>query len=98
MNKGDDDNPVSRSRMVGKEFNDKVIGGLFAATPPLEALRLLLSWAATTEGKRVWFLRRCPTPREKKGRIDSRCVQGVFRGTGEERCLRITARGSVGRK
>ena len=33
--------------MVGKEFNDKVIDGLFAATPPLEALRLLLSWAAT---------------------------------------------------
>ena len=33
--------------MVGKEFNDREIEGLFAATPPLEALRLLLSWAAT---------------------------------------------------
>ena len=33
--------------MVGKEFNDREIDGLFAATPPLEALRLLLSWAAT---------------------------------------------------
>ena len=33
--------------MVGKEFNDKEVDGLFAATPPLEALRLLLSWAAT---------------------------------------------------
>ena len=36
---------------MGKEFNDKAIDGLFAATPPLEALRLLLSWAATVEGK-----------------------------------------------
>ena len=42
-------NPNYRSRMVGKEFNDKAIEGLFAATPPLEALRLLLSWAATME-------------------------------------------------
>ena len=33
--------------MVGKEFNNSELGGLFAATPPLEALRLLLSWAAT---------------------------------------------------
>ena len=31
----------------------KVIHGLFAATPPLEALRLLLSWAATVEGKGI---------------------------------------------
>ena len=35
--------------MVGKEFNDREIEGLFAATPPLEALRLLLSWAATSD-------------------------------------------------
>ena len=28
--------------------NDKAVDGLFAATPPLEALRLLLSWAAST--------------------------------------------------
>ena len=47
INKGDDKNPNYRSRMVGKEFNDSVVDGLFAATPPLEALRLLLSWAAT---------------------------------------------------
>ena len=36
--------------MVGKEFNDREIEGLFAATPPLEALRLILSWAATGVG------------------------------------------------
>ena len=50
INKGDDKNPNYRSRMVGKEFNDSVVDGLFAATPPLEALRLLLSWAATLPG------------------------------------------------
>ena len=49
INKGNDDNPNYRSRMVGKEFNDHEIEGLFAATPPLEALRLLLSWVAAGE-------------------------------------------------
>ena len=47
INKGDDKTPNYRSRMVGKEFNDSVLEGLFAATPPLEALRLLLSHAAS---------------------------------------------------
>jgi len=47
INKGDDKKPNYRSRMVGKEFNDSELEGLVAATPPLEALRLLLSWAAT---------------------------------------------------
>ena len=39
-NTGDDDNPNYRSRMVGEEFNNSEIEGLFAATPPLEALLL----------------------------------------------------------
>ena len=42
INKGDDKNPNYRSRMIGKEFNDSVVDGLFAGTRPLEALRLLL--------------------------------------------------------
>ena len=50
INKGDDKTPNYRSRMVGKEFNDSVLEGLFAATPPLEALRLLLSHAASYGG------------------------------------------------
>ena len=33
--------------MVGKEYNDSELEGLFAATLPLEALRLLLSHAAS---------------------------------------------------
>ena len=47
INKGDDKTPNYRSRMVGKEFNDSELEGLFAATPSLEALRLLLSHAAS---------------------------------------------------
>ena len=47
-NKGDQQRPKYRSRLVAKEFNTGAAEGLFAATPPLEALRLLLSDAATT--------------------------------------------------
>ena len=54
INKGDDVKPNYRSRMVGKEFNDRGAEGLFAATSSLEVLRLLLSWAATgTDGGRL---------------------------------------------
>jgi len=50
VNKGDERNPLHRSRFVGKEFNDGKDATLFAATPPLEALRLLVSEAATDDG------------------------------------------------
>ena len=50
INKGDTDNPIMRSRLVGKEFNDGNGEGLFAGTPPLEALRMLVSDAATGGG------------------------------------------------
>eukprot|EP00973_Karenia_brevis_P019223 2634933-Karenia_brevis.AAC.1 len=48
INKGDDQNPLYRSRVVGKEFNDGDMEGLFAGTPPLEALRYIVHSAATT--------------------------------------------------
>jgi hypothetical protein len=48
INKGDNDNPNLRSRFVAKEFNTGNEEGLFAATPPLEALKYLVSQAATT--------------------------------------------------
>ena len=54
VDKGDASAPNLRSRLVAKEFNDGTDGGqasLFAATPPLEALRLLISEAATVEEK-----------------------------------------------
>ncbi len=47
INKGDLMSPIHRSRFVGKEFNEGKDDTLFAATPPLEALRLLVSEAAT---------------------------------------------------
>jgi len=47
INKGDSKNPNYRSRFVGKEFNNGAEDNLFAATPPLEALRLLVSELAT---------------------------------------------------
>ena len=43
------DNVIMRSRFVAKEFNTGGEAGLFAATPPLEALRMLVSEAATLE-------------------------------------------------
>ena len=47
INKGDQATPVYRSRFVAKEYNTGPEEGLFAATPPLEAVRLLVSDAAT---------------------------------------------------
>ena len=46
-NKGDSANPKIRSRLVGKEFRTGPDDALFASTPPLEALRLIVSRAAT---------------------------------------------------
>ena len=46
-NKGDDENPVYRSKLVGKEFNNEVMDGIFAGTPPLEALRYIVHEVAT---------------------------------------------------
>ena len=49
VDKGDEEKPDYRSRTVGKEYNTGPEGGLFASTPMLEALRWLLSEAATVE-------------------------------------------------
>ena len=45
-NKGDTANPNYRSRLMGREFNTYRDDALYAATPPLEALRLIISHAA----------------------------------------------------
>ena len=50
VNKGDSSNPNIRSRYVACEVRTYRDESLFASTPPLEALRLLLSWLATTSG------------------------------------------------
>ena len=68
-NRGDGANPDIRSRLVGKQFNNSDKEVLFAATPPLEALRMLISDVATRKaaGKiimindvaRPWCTERC---------------------------------------
>ncbi|MDA8582757.1 reverse transcriptase domain-containing protein [bacterium] len=50
INKGDMERECYRSRLVAKEFNTSDEEGLFAATPPLEGLKYLLSDAATCGG------------------------------------------------
>ena len=47
INKGDSSNPCYRSRLVAKEFNTGVCPELYAATPPSECLRLMLSLLAS---------------------------------------------------
>ena len=47
VNKGDIDRPNIRCRLVGKEFRTTPDDALYASTPPLEALRVILSRAAT---------------------------------------------------
>ena len=47
MRKGDDVNPNYRSRLVAREINTYTRSDLFAATPPLEALKVILSMTAT---------------------------------------------------
>ena len=46
-NKGDEKNPQYRSRLVAKEIKRDNRPDLFAATPPLEALRMVISCAAS---------------------------------------------------
>ena len=49
VNKGDKENQLLRSRLVGQEFKDGENESLYASTPPLEALRLLISETATID-------------------------------------------------
>ena len=46
INKGDSERPDYRSRCVGKGYNTGVDPALYAATPPLEALKLILGHTA----------------------------------------------------
>ena len=46
INKGDSQSPNYRSRIVARELNTRNRDDLFAATPPLEALKIILSMTA----------------------------------------------------
>ncbi len=57
VNKGDDVNPKIRSRLVAREIRMKGEELIFAPTPPLESLRMVLSHATTqfpNEKTKVW--------------------------------------------
>ena len=47
INKGDDEKPEYRSRLVAKEINRSPSDDMFAATPPPEAKKMLFSMAVT---------------------------------------------------
>ena len=47
VNKGDDENPKYRSRLVAREIRKIGEDAIFAPTPPLESLRTVISLAAT---------------------------------------------------
>ena len=47
VNKGDDTNPNVRSRLVARQIRQAGEDAIFAPTPPLEALRQIISLAAT---------------------------------------------------
>ena len=53
INKGDTENPDYRSRLVAKDFKSGDRPDLFAATPPLEALKMLVSIAASNPGLQI---------------------------------------------
>ena len=49
VDKGDDSKPDYRSRSVAKEINTGQEDGLYASTPPLEAMRWFMSEEATID-------------------------------------------------
>ena len=52
-NKGDSEKPVYRSRLVAKEFKRGNDSELYAATPPIENLRILISLCARDPRRRI---------------------------------------------
>ena len=56
-NKGSDTEPNYRSRLVGREIKTEERPDLFAATPPLESLRYVLTHSLDIGLKRYLFLR-----------------------------------------
>ena len=48
INKGDVDNPNYRRRLMAREINTHKRADIFAATPPLEALKIILSMTTTS--------------------------------------------------
>ena len=69
---------TTRSRLVARDFKggDRGRDDLFAATPPLEAVRMLLSRAATNTPSRL--RRKLMFIDAKKAHLNPRCVEDVY--------------------
>ena len=69
---------VTRSRLVARDFRgtDRHRDDLFAATPPLEAIRVLLSRAATETPSRI--RRKLMFIDAKKAHLNPRCKEDVY--------------------
>ena len=69
---------ITRSRLVARDFrgNDRHRDDLFAATPPLEATRVLLSRAATETPSRI--RKKVMLLDAKKAHLNPRCEEDVF--------------------
>ncbi len=87
INKGDTENPEYRSRLVAKEIKKDSREDLFAATPPLEALKILFRLAMTegigvekgkeNEGMKLEFIdnRRAFSMQKHVGNCTWNCAQ-----------------------
>ena len=69
---------VTRSRLVARDFkgSDRHRDDLFAATPPLEAIRVLISRAATATPS--WGRRKMMFIDAKKAHLNSKCEEDVY--------------------
>ena len=81
-NKQDAKNPLYRSRLVGQEFNTYNDITLYAATPPLEAKRMLFSRAATQRKDGKW--RSLMFIDAKKAHLNPKCEDDVYIDLPEE--------------
>ena len=55
INKGDEQHPNYRSRLVATEFKTDINPELYAATPPSECLRMLISMLASQDGAEMMY-------------------------------------------
>ena len=76
-NKGTEENPVIRSRLVARDFRvaDKDREDLFAATPPWELKKLLMSQAVNRQGGKM---RKMLLIDVKKAHLNPECQEDVY--------------------
>ena len=85
VNKGDEENPEYRSRLVAAELKTEQRPDLFAGTPPVEAIRLILSDAATADRETT---RKCLMVNDvKRAYFHAKCTRDVYVQLPEEDTL-----------